>query len=129
MLSWLKEKMIPKYKPNEKEQLILDVVSNLCNTPDTDILMAPLSGRYYIVNKRLEYWVRIYDNGITITNHKFTFSNTSPQMYQDMIIELVEAAIEKSRDEFEAAVFQNEVELLENIVSSIKENDKNKFGK
>ena len=123
MLNWIKEKIIPKYKPNEKEKLILDVVSNLCEKSDTDILMAPLSGRYYIVNKRLEYWVRIYDNGITITNHKFTFSNTSPQMFQDMIIKLVEAAIEKSRDEFETAVFQNEVELLENIVTSIKINN------
>ena len=105
MLSWLKERMIPKYKPNEKEKLILDVVSNLCQHPDTDILMAPLSGRYYLINKKLEYWVRVYDNGITITNHKFTFSNTSPQMFQDMIIELVVNAIEKSRDEFETAVF------------------------
>lgn len=122
MLSWLKDKMIPKYKPNEKEQMILEVVKNLCEHSDTDILMAPISGRYYIVNKRLEYWVRVYDNGITITNHKFTFSNTSPQMYQDMIIEIVVNAIEKSRDEFETAVFQNEVELLENIVSNIKHN-------
>jgi hypothetical protein len=32
----------------------------------------------------------------------------------------VEAAIEKSRDEFEEAIFQNEVELLENIVTNIK---------
>ena len=32
----------------------------------------------------------------------------------------VENAIEKSRDEFEQAVFQNEVELLENIVTNIK---------
>jgi len=92
MLSWLKERMIPKYKPNEKEKLILDVVSNLCQHSD----------------------------GVTITNHKFTFSNTSPQMFQDMIVELVVTAIEKSRDEFETAVFQNEVELLENIVANIK---------
>ena len=62
-----------KYKPNEKEKLILDVVNNLCEHPDTDILMAPLSSRYYLINKKLEYWVRVYDNGITITNHKFTF--------------------------------------------------------
>jgi hypothetical protein len=124
MLSWLKDRMIPKYKPNEKEQMILEVVTNLCEHSDTDILMAPISGRYYIVNKRLEYWVRVYDNGITITNHKFTFSNTSPQMFQDMIIEIVVNAIEKSRDEFETAVFQNEVELLENIVSNIKLNQK-----
>lgn len=120
MLTWLKDKMIPKYNPNAKEKLILDVVNNLCQHPETDILMAPLSGRYYLVNKKLEYWVRVYDNGITITNHKFTFSNTSPQLFQDMVIELVVNAIEKSRDEFETAVFQNEVELLENIVANIK---------
>ena len=120
MLSWLKDTIIPKYKPNEKEKLILEVVSNLCQHADTEILMAPLSGRYYLINKKLEYWVRVYDNGITITNHKFTFSNTSPQMFQDMIIELVVTAIEKSRDEFENAVFQNELELLENISASIK---------
>jgi len=120
MLNWLKDKIIPKYKPNEKEKLILDVVNNLCEHPDTDILMAPLSSRYYLINKKLEYWVRVYDNGITITNHKFTFSNTSPQMFQDMIVELIVQAIEKSRDEFETAVFQNELELLENIATSIK---------
>jgi hypothetical protein len=120
MLNWLKDKIIPKYKPNEKEKLILEVVSNLCQHSDTDILMAPLSGRYYLINKKLEYWVRVYDNGITITNHKFTFSNTSPQMFQDMIVELIVHAIEKSRDEFETAVFQNELELLENIATSIK---------
>ena len=120
MLSWLKDKMIPKYKPNEKEQLILEVIANLCQHSETDILMAPLSGRYYLINKKLEYWVRVYDNGITITNHKFTFSNTSPQTFQDMIVELISNAIEKSRDEFETAVFQNELELLENIVTSIK---------
>jgi hypothetical protein len=120
MLSFFKERMFPKYNPNGKEKLILEVVSNLCKESDTDILMAPISGRYYLLNKRLEYWVKIYDNGITITNHKFTFSNTSPQIFQDMVIEIVVNAIEKSRDEFEKAVFQNEVELLENIVANIK---------
>lgn len=120
MLNWLKDKIIPKYKPNEKEKLILDVINNLCEHPDTDILMAPLSARYYLINKKLEYWVRVYDNGITITNHKFTFSNTSHSMFQDMIVELVANTIEKNRDEFETAVFQNELELLENISASIK---------
>jgi len=120
MLNWLKEKVVPTYKPNEKEKLILDVVENMCNQTDTDIKMAPLSGRYYLVNKRKEYWIKIYDNGITITNHKFTFSHYGIQAFQDLIIRKVEAAIEKSRDEFEEAIFQNEVELLENIITNIK---------
>jgi hypothetical protein len=120
MIDWLKNKLIPKYKPNEKEQLILDIVTNLCEQSDTDIKMAPISGRYFLVNKRLEYWVRLWEEGITITNHKFTFTNTSLQSFQSIVINVVESAIEKSRDEFETAVFQNEVELLENIITSIK---------
>jgi len=120
MIDWLKNKLIPKYKPNEKEQLILDIVRNLCEQSDTDIKMAPISGRYFLVNKRLEYWVRLWEEGITITNHKFTFTNTSLQSFQAILINIVEKAIEKSRDEFETAVFQNEVELLENIITNIK---------
>jgi hypothetical protein len=120
MIDWLKEKLIPKYKPNKKEQLILDIVTNLCEQSDTDIKMAPISGRYFLVNKRLEYWIRLWEDGITITNHKFTFTHTSLQSYQSVVIKIVEKAIEKSRDEFETAVFQNEVDLLENIISNIK---------
>jgi hypothetical protein len=120
MITWLKEKLNPKYKFNEKEQLILDIITNLCEQSDTEIKMAPISGRYFLVNKRLEYWLRIGDDGITITNHKFTYSNMSPQQYQTILIEIVERAIEVSRNEFETAVFQNEVELLENIVTNIK---------
>ena len=43
----------------------------------------------------------------------------APQMYQSKLIKIVETAIEKSRDEFENAVFQNEVELLETISNDI----------
>jgi hypothetical protein len=120
MIDWLKDKLIPKYKPNPKEQLILDIVTNLCEQSDTDIKMAPISGRYFLVNKRLEYWVRVWEDGITITNHKFTFTNSALQSFQSKVINIVEASIEKSRDEFEQAVFQNEVELLENIITNIK---------
>ncbi len=55
MIDWIKNKLIPPYKPNDKEKLILDIVTNLCEQSDTDIKMAPISGRYFLVNKRLEY--------------------------------------------------------------------------
>jgi hypothetical protein len=44
----------------------------------------------------------------------------SPQQFQSIVIGVVENAIEESRTEFELAVFQNEVELLENIITNIK---------
>lgn len=120
MINWITERLLPKYKLNKKETLILDVVTTLCTHSGTEIRMAPLTGRYFIVNKEFQYWIRVLPDGITITNHKFTFINTSPQGFQSMVIKIVENAIEKSRDEFESNVFQNEVQLLENIVSNIK---------
>jgi hypothetical protein len=120
MLTWILEKLNPKYVPNKKEQLILKIIENLCNQPDTDIRMAPISGRYYIINKRLKYWVRIYDDGISITNHTFTFSNHAVQMFQAMVVKIVQNTIEVHRTQFESTVFQNEVELLENIINNIE---------
>lgn len=120
MLDWFKEKLFPKYKPNEKEQYILDIVTELCNHKETEITLAPISGRYYLVNKKLEYWVRVWEDGITITNHKFTFTNSALQSFQALVIKIVEEAVEKNRSEFEKAVFENEVELLGTIYTNIK---------
>lgn len=119
MIEWLKDKVLPKYTPNKKEELILDIVQKLCDQPDTDIRMAPITGRYYIVNKRLQYWVRLSEDAVSITNHKFTFSNYSPQVFQTHLIKIVQNVIETHRNDFETTVFQNEVELLENISNNI----------
>lgn len=119
MINWLINKFVPKYIPNKKQQLILNIVQNLCDQPDTDIRMAPITGRYYIVNKRLEYWIRVYDDGISITNHKFTFSNHGQIAFQSLIVQIIHNTIETHRNEFETTIFQNELELLENIVNNI----------
>lgn len=120
MIEWLRNKFIPQYKPTKKEQLVLNIIKGLLEHEDTDIKMAPITGRYYITNKRLEYWAKISEDGISITNHKFTYSSATAVVFYDMVIDLVKQAIEKHRNEFESAVFQNEVELLESILTSIK---------
>ena len=68
------------------------------------------------------YWVRVGDSSVTITNHKFTYVAQSPVAFNDYVINVVRDYIEKDREEFEKKVFQNELELLKNIKSSIKSN-------
>jgi len=115
----IKNIFYPEHKLNVKEQLIYDIVEGLCSQEDTDIKMAPISGRYYLINKRLEYWVKIWEDGTTITNHKFSLSNHAYPKTQSILIGIVEKAIEKARNEFDSTVFNNEMELLENIKISI----------
>lgn len=119
MFKAIKKKFFPEYEMNEKEQLIYDVVKNLCTQEDTDLKVAPLSHKYFMVNKRLSYWVRLDEFGVTITNHKFTLSNSFTTTYHQMLLKMVEESIEKNRNEFEETVFQNEVELLHSIKSNI----------
>ena len=120
MLEWLTNKFIPKYKPNKKEEIVITIIKSLLEQNDTDVKMAPITDRYYILNKRLEYWVKVSADGISITNHKFTYTSASSMQFQDMVIEIVKTAIEAHRNKFEATVFQNELDLLQSIVKNIK---------
>jgi len=120
MLNALKQKIWPPYKMNNREKLTYDVIKMLCEQSDTDLKIAPLTGRYFMVNKRLSYWAKVEDFSVSITNHKFTLTNTVNSEYQKILVEMVNQFIEADRNEFEETIFQNEVELLENIISNIK---------
>lgn len=106
-------------KWNDKEQLIIDILSKICELEDTEIKVAPVTGRYFIVNKRLEYWIRINEHEVSITNHRFTLNYIGIGAFHYLLTKIVAKQVEKQRDEFEKTVFQNEVELLENIKGSI----------
>lgn len=120
MINYLKSKIFPPYQMNEKETLTYDVIQMLCEQSDTDLKIAPLTGRYFMINKRLSYWVKVEDFSVSITNHKFTLTNTITSEYQKKLVNMIDTFIEADRNEFEQTVFQNEVELLENILSNIK---------
>jgi hypothetical protein len=120
MLNSIKNKLFPPYKMNEKEKLTYDVIKMLCEQKDTDLKIAPLTGRYFMINKRLSYWAKVEDFSVSITNHKFTLTNTISSEYNKALSKMVNQFIEADRNEFEQTVFQNEVELLENILSNIK---------
>jgi hypothetical protein len=96
----------------------------LCEQSDTDLKIAPLTGRYFMINKRLSYWAKVEDFSVSITNHKFTLTNTISSEYNKALSKMVNEFIEADRNEFEETVFQNEVELLENIKSNINSSKK-----
>ena len=119
LFSNLLDRVKGKYVPNEKEQRIIDIVDELCKHSESDIKVAPLTQRYFIVNKTLEYWVRISEFEVTITNHKFTLNYGGTNKFHTLLADIISNTIEKARNEFEESVFQNEIELLDNIKQSL----------
>lgn len=110
----------PPVRMNEKEQLIHDIFKLLLKHPDTECITAPISAIYYISNERLQYWVKVWDEGVTLTNHRFSFTHdTRNHRFQKEIIAMVQDFMETDRAEFEKTVFQNEIELLKDIKQNI----------
>ena len=110
----------PPLNLNEKEQLIFDIFSLLLKHPDTECITAPISAIYYISNEKLQYWIKVWDEGVTLTNHKFSFTHdTRNHRFQKIIISMVQDFMEADRAEFERTVFQNEVEMLKEIKQNI----------
>lgn len=123
LFTYISSKFFPKFKPTQHEQLVIDIIGLLFDQGDTDCITAPISERYYISNKRLGYWLKIGDSSITITNHKFTYVSQSPANFNDYVIRVIKEYLERDRQEFEKTVFQNELDLLSNIKTSIKSSD------
>ncbi len=116
--SKLREKIIPTYKMNETEQHIKDVVDLMLKQKDTDVISSPISGRYYISNKRLQYYIMVNDFGVTITNHKFALEYGAAPKYTSIVIDVVKQYMETDRHKFEQEVFKNRIELLKGIKKS-----------
>jgi hypothetical protein len=111
-----------KFKPNQQEQLFVDVLKEIFEQSDTEFITAPISGKYYASNKRLGFYVKIADTAVTITNHKFTYVQQSSLAFNEFVIAVVREYMERDREEFEKKVFQNEMNLLNNIKESLKKN-------
>jgi hypothetical protein len=113
--------IFPPYKPNEKEQLLLEIFSLLLYSRwhETECITAPVSGIYYVTNEKLGYWAKVSDDSITLTNHKFSFNHQGNFKFQKMIIEMIQEFMEIDRAQFESTVFQNEVEMLKEIKEKV----------
>ena len=120
LIKTIKDFIWSPIKMNEKEQLINDIFKLLLNHPQTECITAPISAIYYISNEKLQYWVKVWDEGVTLTNHKFSFTHdTRNHRFQREIIAMVQDFMEKDRAEFEKTVFQNEVDMLKEIKQNI----------
>lgn len=118
MINKLREKFFPSYKLNETEQHIKDIIEMMLSEKETEVITSPISGKYYITNKRLQYYIMVNDFGVTITNHKFSLEYGSAPKYTSIIIDIVKEYMEQDRHRFEQEVFKNRIELLKGIKKS-----------
>jgi hypothetical protein len=119
IITKIKNTIKPPYKMGETEKLISDIVDLMCEQDDTDFMMSPNIGKYYISNKRMQYYIVINEFNIAITNHKFSFERSICYKFSGLIIKKVKLCMDVDREAFERDVFKNQLDLLTDIKVSL----------
>ena len=119
LINQIKKFIWPAYQMSEKERLLYDILKMILRDDRTECITAPVSGIYYVSNERYQYWIRVWDEGCTITNHKFSYSHPGTHRFQRILIDILHEFMEKDRAAFETQIFTNEVELLKQIRENV----------
>lgn len=119
MFSYIKRLFNKTPKFAENEEYIYSIISKLLMRKDTICRSSPLSTRYYLQNDKLHYYIRVSDFEVVITNTKFNYNSVISSKFSEHLVKLIMEFIEEERQQFDQLVFKNEIELLQNIDSSI----------
>ena len=112
---WFSKKTKNSLELTEKEILTQKVVAHLLAAPSTHYLMTP-SGRYYLQTEDKKYTVILQDNFVKITNHSYSFEFNISSPLSNRLILLVERKIERVRNQMESEMFENEINILKQIL-------------
>lgn len=108
-----------KYTPTQQEQQFIDIVNKLLQHPKTSLRMTPLTDKYFLINEQKHYYVLLKQNGIQITNSKFSFAKSLHPKAYDIIISMIHDNMEKSRQTLEDRLFKNETDTLDAVLSNL----------
>ena len=108
-----------KYTPTPHEQQFIDIVNKLLQHPKTSLRMTPLTDKYFLINEQKHYYVLLKQNGIQITNSKFSFAKSLHEKAYDIIIKNIHAHIEENRQALEDKLFKNETDMLNAVLNTL----------
>jgi hypothetical protein len=108
-----------KYTPTPHEQQFIDIVNKLLQHPKTSLRMTPLTDKYFLINEQKHYYVLLKQNGIQITNSKFSFAKSLHEKAYDIIINNIHAHIEENRQALEDKLFVNETNMLNTVLNTL----------
>jgi hypothetical protein len=108
-----------KYTPTPQEQQFIDIVNKLLLHPKTSLRMTPLTDKYFLINEQKHYYVLLKENGIQITNSKFSFAKSLHPKAYDVIISVIHDHLEASRQALEDRLFKNETDTLDAVLNNL----------
>jgi HKD family nuclease len=109
-----------KHTPTGQEQQFIDIVNQLLEHPQTSLEMTPLTDKYFIINEPNHYYVLVKENGIQVTNTKFSFAKSLHPKSYNIIVDRIHTYMEAKSQALEEKLFVNETRMLNSVMTTLK---------
>lgn len=99
----------------EDEQKMKDLVDRIISAEKTKFQHSPINHEIIVLNREKQIFLLIEDDGITVSNHDFTYKRQFRLNFISQIKSIVNQRIEQERQELKKELFKNEMQLLDKI--------------
>jgi hypothetical protein len=113
IILYLKNKFDPQPPVPEEVNTCINIVLKVLDYPDTELILAPISKKRFIVNKKKKMSITVADRSVCIINHVYSY--TVYVESDDHYAKVLKKFNEKS----EAKTIQLENEITTNIKHSL----------
>ena len=118
-LIWLNYGFKNKRILTENEILCKSICRKLINHPESKFLIAPLSGKRYIKNSKLELFVILDEQKISMTNHIYHYDVFLDVREWDRLVRMYDNKTEILREEYENEIKSQIVHSLSTILTKV----------
>lgn len=88
---------------------------------DTDVLISPISGKYYLKNVNKNILIVMSESNISIINHIFGYDVSIPSHLHDKLKIIFEEEVEKRRRDMEEEYRKNIRHSLKQVLKGLKD--------
>lgn len=97
------------------------VFTKLISDPKTDLLISPISSKYYLRNNDRKLLVVLGNMNISIINHIFGYDVSIPSYLQDRLKSIFNDEVENRRQKMEEDYRNNVRHNLQQVIKSLKD--------
>lgn len=108
-----------KLTPTQLEASI--IFRKLILNSDTDMLISPISGKYYLKNVNKNILIVMSASNISIINHIFGYDVSIPSHLHDKLKEIFEEEVENRRWDMEEEYRKNVRHSLKQVLKGLKD--------
>jgi len=101
------------------QKVCLSICRKLITQPDSIFLIAPISGKKYIKNDRLDIFIMMNERHINVTNHTYNYSVFIPERDWQRISYLFNLNTEKRKQDYENQIKSQITHSLDSILEKI----------